>query len=905
MAWLQQLFSRRRIYDDLSEEIRLHLDEKIETFIAEGFSREEARHKAQREFGNATLVEERGREPWQWPRLESVYTDLKYALRQLAKSPGFSATVIITIGLGIGVNTAIFNLMKAVVFPTLAASRAGELYQLRSISTPNDAAWLYSGPAFDRLRSASTGTAQVAAHSSVATCNIFVARSSGSDEAHMQLVSTNFFSMLGLRQMQGRFLQEQDTLPGGGAWPAVLRYGFWQQHFASDSNIVGKSFLVNGAPVIVVGVAPQRFSGVIPGEMPDFWLPIEAQHDVRYSVPFDSLGYGSGVSLSTPYRNQDALFWLTLIARVPADVQPSATAGWTRAFQPDLELFARFMPREQRAAVLSAAFSLHPLAQAEGTLSQQYARPLSVLMAMAAAILLIACVNLANLQRSRLMARQRELTVRASLGAGRSRILQQLLIESSLLAFLGGTLALLLAVVAGPLLLRWASYNGEGIPLDLHLGPEIYGLVFALLILTLLAFAFLPAWRVVRIDLALAIRNDRTVTQSRHSISSNILLASQVTLSLLLLVLVSMFARTLLNLNRVDTGFDRQHILTVRFSFHRAGYTESRLRALAPQMLERVRSLPGVRGAVLDMCPPPACLWNSVIHVAGHPELSESAMQTHQDNIGSGYFQTFGIPVLKGREFDDGDRAGSRPVAIVNQSLAKKLFGDADPIGQKVGFGPPPADAQFTIVGVVGDARVNDLRSPPPPIFYQPLAQQSLSIGDIAVRTSDDPLLAADAVHHALLAVDPQMPITEINSLAAAYQNMLTTEHLLVRLTSIFGALALALAAIGIYGVLSFRVARSTSEIGIRMALGATRVEILRLIMSQAARIFLFGGIPGVILAVIAGRLVRSLLFGVRGIDIFSLCAAVVMLGLAGALASFLPARRAASVDPMQALRME
>lgn len=833
-----------------------------------------------------------------------IWADVKYALRQLTKAPGFSVTVIVTIALGIGANAAIFNLMRAVIFPALPVAHASEMFELRSISTPNDDAWIYSGPAFDHLRSAAAGNAKVAAHTFIATCNVY-SPSTGTETARMQLVSTNFFSVLGVLPARGRFLLDSDTVPAGGAWPVVLRFGFWQQHFAADPAIIGKSLLVNGAPIVVVGVAPRSFDGIITGIVPDFWLPLEAQKDVRYVGAFDSLGYGSGTSLSEPYRQQPALFWLKLIARVPHGNEALATEAWTQAFQPDLDLFARFSHEEKRASIRAARFTLHPLGQSESAVFNSYAQPLLVLMAMAAAVLLIACVNLANLQRARFTARMHEFAIRAALGASRNRILQQLLIESGILTVLGGVTALLIASFAAPLFLRWASPGTEPIPLNLNFSIELYGFAAALLVLTFFAFAFLPTRSVLRADLSKTARNNRTIVPSARHASSNLLLASQVALSLLLLMLTSMFTRTLVNLNHVDTGFDRQHILTIRFSFHRAGYTEQRVQSLAPQILDQVKSLPGVRAVALDMCLLPGCLWNSVIHVAGHPELSESAMQAHQDNVGSGYFHTLGIPVIEGREFNDQDRVGSQPVALVNQSLAKRLFGNIDPIGRKVGFGSAPADAQFTIIGVVGDARVKDLRSPPPPVFYRPVAQEGFSIGGIIVRTEGDPLLLAGSVHHALLSVDPRMPITEIHSLASAYEGTLTTEHLLVRLTSLFGALALALAVVGIYGVLAFRVANSTAAIGVRMALGATRTDILRMVMKQAGQVLLLGGIPGVILTILAGQLVSSLLFGIHGVDILSLCVSVIVLALAAMTASFLPARRAASVDPMQALRNE
>jgi putative ABC transport system permease protein len=904
MRWPGQFFSRRRIYDDLSEEIRLHLEEKMEALIADGISREDAEHAARREFGNAAVMEERGREAWQWPLLESLWADMKFALRQLAKAPGFSVTVIVTIALGVGANAAIFNLMRAVVFPSLPVPQPGQLFLLRSISTPNDAAWLYSGPAFDRLRAAAPDIAQVAAHTSIAQCSLTERNGENSERARMQLVSENFFSTLQLIPMRGRVLLDGDALPVGGAWAAVLRYGYWRQHFAADPSVIGRTVAINGTPVTIVGITPERFLGVVPGEVPDFWLPIEAQKSVRYAVPFDSLGYGSGVDLNAPYRHQEPLFWLSLIARVAPGKEAAAPSALTHAFQPDLALYARFTSEDRRAAVLASTFTLHPLARSEGTMFGRYARPLIVLMAMVAAVLLIACVNLANLQSTRLLSRQREFVMRSSLGASRARILQQILVESSILTVIGGGLALLLAIVSGPILLRWASQGPEVIPLDLHFSAEVYGFVFVLLMLAIFAFAFLPAWRVVRIDLVVALRGHAIAQSSRRTLS-NILLSSQVALSLLLLVLASMFMRTLVNLNHVDTGFDRQHILVARFAFHGAGYKAEKVQALAPQMLERLQTLPGVRSAALDMCALPGCLWNSVIHVAGHPELSEGVMQAHQDNVGSGYFHTLGIPVLQGREFNDGDRRETQQVAMVNRALATKLFGSRDPIGQKVGFGPPPADAQFVIVGVVGDVRVDDLRSPAPPVFYRPFAQDSIFVGGIEMRTDGDPLLIANEVHRALFTLDPRMPVTEINSITADYDRTLTTEYLLVRLTSIFGGLALALAAIGLYGVLSFRVARSTSELGVRVALGATRTNILRLVMGQAAVVFVLGAIPGALFAAIIGRAIHGLLFGVSGMDWLSIFLSTGVLGMTGAVAAFLPARRAASIDPMQALRTE
>lgn len=383
------------------------------------------------------------------------------------------------------------------------------------------------------------------------------------------------------------------------------------------------------------------------------------------------------------------------------------------------------------------------------------------------------------------------------------------------------------------------------------------------------------------------------------------MLVSQVALSLLLVSLAVMFARTLVNIYRIRSGMDREHVLSVSVDFHGAGYSNPRLGTIYPQMVERVQALPGVRAAALEMCRIPDCGWNSVIHVAGRTGLSQEQMTVEQDNVGSGYFRTLGIPVLHGREFDDNDRSGTQNVAVINQAAANKLFGDEDPLGHRVGFGPPPSDAAFLIVGEVADSRVNNLTDDPPPMFYLPVTQEFGPIGGFQVRTAGDPRQMANEVRKTLLAIDPQMPILRIDTLTAEYDDTLMAQHLLVRLGAAFALLALALAAIGFYGVLSFRVARRTSEFGVRMALGATRGDILRQVLSKAVKILAAGIVIGAALALLAANALQSLLYQSGAIDWLSLFAAAAVLTLVGFAAAYVPARRAASIDPMQALRSE
>ncbi|HEV2277531.1 MAG TPA: ABC transporter permease [Acidobacteriaceae bacterium] len=903
---LGSLFGRSRRYEDLSASISEHLAEQIDELMENGLSREEATCAARRQFGNATRIEEQSREVWQWPRIESILADVKFALRQLAKSPAFTVTAVLTLALGIGANAVTFHLLRAVVTPSLPAPRPQELQSLRFVVPGHWQEPMFSEPAYERLSRATAQTAPLAAHSWISDCSVAEGNGAGSGHASMQLVSENFFSVLGLAPAQGRFLTGADAQPQGGAWAAVLRYSYWQSRFGGDPAVVGRTLRVNGTPVIVAGVAPEHFLGVITGDAPDVWLPLEAQPFVRYFLNLDTLGYGSGINFQAPFTHQDGIFWLWLEARIPPAGRNAARAAWTSAFQGDLQRIAQFSDPGLRQAILASQFALQPTAKGESELIEKYATPMTVLMALCSLILLIACVNLASLQRTRFVARQRELAVRASLGASRSRIVQQLVIESAVLAACGGALSLAVAAVTQPPLLRWASKGPAPIPLDLRFDWPVYLFLLGVLVVGTLSFGLFPAIAATRTDLAAAMKLSGASASrgaGRHFGAWTVSL--QVALSVVLLALTSMLLRTYVNLSRVNAGLDRQHVLAVHLDFHGAGYSQQRLAELYPQMVERVSALPDVRSAALEMCPIPHCGWHIQLHAAGHPALSAAARQGQQDVVGSGYFRTLGIPLLLGRDFTAEDRAATEKVAILNASYAKQLFGNENPIGQRVGFGPAPNDAAFRVVGVVADARLNDLDAPPPPLFYVPLTQALGPIAGFEVRAAGDPRQVTGEVRSALLGLDPKMPLEEIVPLEVLYERTITTQHLLARLTTAFGTLALALAAIGIYGVLSFRVAAAASEIGVRMALGAQRATIVRFVLTQGARMLLAGAVPGCVLALLLGRAIHQLLYGMSGTDWLSLCGAAVMLAMVALPAAWLPARRAASVDPMQALRSE
>jgi predicted permease len=837
---------------------------------------------------------------------ESLGQDLTHAFRQLRKAPGFSLTVILTLALGVGANAAVFNLLRAVVFPSLPVPSPQEVFVLHGIRTPNDQAWLYSQPAFERLQQATaaeTDHAAIAAHSYLAEGNLADHNGGETTRATWQLISTNFFSVLGVPASLGRTLSPQDNNPSPAGWPVILRYGFWEQHFASNPDVLGRSLIVNGAQVFIAGVAPRDFNGVIPGESPDFWLPLEAQHNVRYIGPFDSLGPQAGVSLNAPYKDQSAFFWLTLVARIPPAHVSAAAARWDAAFAPDRELYAKFASGEKAAEARNSRFTLLPAARSESPFSEHYAEPLFVLMGMVGLLLLVACLNLANLQRTRVVQRGHEFAIRAALGASRARVLQQLLMESALLALCGGALSVFVARLAASALLHWSAQ--EDVSLNLHFDAAVYLFSLGLLVLAVALFQVLPARQLLfsRTLSQAGLTTRRGVLGSGRSSSANLMLAAQIALCVLLLSLASMFVRTLTTLTKLDPGLDRAHLLTVRFDFHSSNYDDAQRAALYPRMMDRLSGLPGVRAVVTDLCPPPGCLWNTPIHAAGTADAARGLSEAHQDNVGPGYFHAMGISMLRGREFESGDRPQTTQVAVVNHAFATRLFGPGEnPIGHRFGLDD---DSRYLIVGEVADAHVTDLRSTVEPMIYLALSQQSPGRGSLEIRTASPPQAIAASVQSALREVDPQLPITSIMPLDAAYARTLTSEQLLAKLTSAFSLLALALAAIGIYGVLSFRVARRTGEFGVRMALGATRADVLLLVLKQAFQVAFIGIVAGGIFAVASAHSLQALFYGIDNAGVTSWLWSSLALGLVSLIAAYLPARRAARTEPMEALRSQ
>jgi predicted permease len=907
---ISNLFSRSSLDREIESELQSHIGMRIDDNLAHGMSPEHARRDALERFGNPTVTKEHVVFADAAVVLGSIWDDIRYAFRQLRKSPGFATTTVLTLAIGIGANLAIFQLLYGVLFAHLPVEQPAQLYSLHAVQSPFDGEWFFSFPAYRRLRQATKVHAPVFARSGFGI-GVLQETDGATSRIEFQLVSDNFFSVLGLAPATGRFFLDGDDERQQSEWPVILRYDYFKQHFAANQPVVGKRSTFNGVPIVIVGVAPKGFSGVVRGQAPDLWLPLAAQATNRFGTWFDSLGPGYDVNLDRSYLNQASIFWLWTLSRIPEGAKPVAPAQWTSALAPDLSLLAAASKdARDRTRIRSSQVKLISAENGEGSLAKRYSRPLIILMAMAVVILLVGCLNLANLQMARLQQRELEIATRIALGASRTRVLRQVAIETVVLAGVGGVLAFATGRAASSLLLHWASGREQTIPIDPQIGAAAALLGAALLLGALAGFGLLPAWHMTRKSFSTAskARVGQLSGQSKAGRRwSNLLLASQVSFSLLLLSAAVLFAQTLRNLSRVDAGMDREHVLTVHLDMRNTGFAEhqNNLPSFYDTVIQQLKALPTVRDVAVHMCTIPNCGWNTAIHVFGSPEIAEAQLHGEEDRVGVGYFRTLGIPILQGRDFDKEDNQRSQQVAILSRSYARKLFGDESPLGHWVGYSAPPGDHQFLVVGVVADARVDGLRSEAPPVAYFPIDQRPAPVSSVEVRVRG-PLSSLPAeIRESLYKLAPALPVTEIVPLDLEFDDGLSTEALLARLTSIFGALTLALAALGFYGLFSFRVARRTSEIGVRMALGATRSQVRALFLGQTLKIMVAGLIPGAVLAVGTSYFARKILYGTARVDIWALGFAVVILAAVSMLATLVPAHQAASIDPMRALRSE
>jgi len=896
---LHMLIRRRQFDADLEEEMRLHLELRRQEHRDAGMGADDASAAAIRRFGNPTRLREESHTAWGWEWLEDFVQDVLYGVRAMRRSPWVTLVAVLSLALGIGANTAIFSLMDAVMFRWLPVKDPAGLVLFgegldEGISDGFPNRWLFSYPFFREMQKRNQVFSDVAAaFSSLDRVHGFVEGRRDAVEMNVQLVSGTYFPMLGVQAAMGRTLSEEDDRREGAHPVAVVSYAWWMRTLAGDPSVLGRKLTIGAAPFEVVGVTPPRFFGTKVGEAPDIWIPLSMQK----SIPPGWDGY------------RDEMFEsLHLMARIkPGVSMAEARTNADLLFHRILRGFATApLTQENLQKLDKTHLELNPMATGFSRLRWQFSKPLKTLMAVVALLLLIACANIANLLLARSTARARELAVRRALGAGRSRLIRQLIAESLVLALAGGTLGVLFASVASGMLLRMVSDGRAAMHMDVPLDMRLLLFTLGVTLATALLFGTVPAFRATRADLTESLKAGRgSAGATIKGQLAKVLVISQVGLSLVLLAGAHLFLRSLMNLAAVDTGFDKQNVIRFRLDPSSAGYPEdARLMVLCRDIEDRVTALPGVRAAALSIFTFNEGTWNNPIWVEGYlPGHVET--DVHHNAVGNGYFAAMGIPLLAGRTFGPGDTAASPKVGVISEAMARKLFPAGSPIGRHYGRGGPEHAGNIEVIGVVKDVKYNSLQEETQPGDYLPYVQNVRYVNDLTVRFTGDTAAVVRAVRRAIHSADAGLPISEVMTLDEQVERSLMNQRLVAQLSGFFGLLAVFLTCIGLYGLMSYLVTRRVNEIGVRMALGAGRWHVLGQEMRESLRLVAIGIGIGVPVALAGQRLISGMLFGLRGAGTASLLAAGGFLLAIAAVASYLPARRASLIDPTVALRTE
>jgi len=831
----------------------------------------------------------------------SLIQDLRYALRQLRKSPGFTFIALATLALGIGANTGIFTLVNAVMLKALPVPNPEQLFLvIENDFEPQNTRFSY--PFFQQARAVVSQGSQLAAASWPGG---FYASFGGQPEMVTgQLVTGNYFQTLETYAELGRLINDSDDRAAGASPVAVISYGCWERRFGRDPNVIGRKLVVNGMPIQIVGVAAQRFFGTRVGAAPEFWLPTSMQSAVRYQQHYSK---NTSDDSEMPWVSQPGIRWLQFVIRVNNPRRVAATsAALAHLFHLNLvQAAAQEKDPSEREAMLRAKLTLVPGARGLPNLQNTFSKPLLVLMAMVGIILLIACANLANLLLARAAAREREIAVRLSLGATRAGLVRQLLVECVLLSLCGAACGVTIAYWLTSALPRWASSGSSPIPVSLSPDARVLLFSIAVAVLTGVAFGLAPALQGSRVEPMHALKSGvRAASGGGQWSLKQLLVTAQIALSLVLLVGAGLFVRTLRNYSTLDPGFDRDRLITVDLDTHLVGYSPAQLTSLYRSLIDRVDALPGIRSSSLLSCEiAEGCGDASDIFFPGMAH-SNGETDAQERFVSHDFFATTAIPLVRGRLFADSDTEKSPKVVVVNETFVRQFLPGKDPIGQYYGY-DDANPRQFQIVGVVKDSRFNDIREAVPPTIFHSLVQDPIDVASLNVRTFADPAPLVAEIRETVRSVDPRLPIAHSRTVAEVVSGGLWGYRLIARLASIFGALALGLAGLGLYGVLSYTVARRTAELGVRLALGAPRRAVLWLILHQTLAMAAIGIATGLLLSLAVGRAVRSLLFGLSPHDPVTMFAAAVVLLAVSATSGLIPALRAARVNPSDALRVE
>ena len=860
--------------------------------------------------------------------MQTLLQDLRYAVRQLRKSPGFTLTAIITLALGIGANTAIFTLVQGILLRSLPVADPSRLYRIGDTDNccvnggfvgENGDFDIFSYDLYRQLKDSAPEFESLAAMQA-GQWQWSVRRGNAlPHEMRGEFVTGNYFSTLGVTSYEGRVLGEADDQANSPP-VVVLSYRSWQNEFGGDASIIGQPISIQTHPFTVIGIAPPSFFGDrVSDNPPDFWMPVNQE-------PY---GRGDSTILHHPEQN-----WLYPLGRVRVGTSiPALQAKLSAALRNWLQTRPAYTEHGGAAIIPKQHVMVVPGGGGIQNMQQETGKGLKMLMILSSVVLIIACANIANLVLARATTRRGDIAVRMALGAGRTRVIRQIITESILLSCLGGLAGLAVAYGGSRTILALAFPDARNLPIQATPSPGVLGFAFLVSLATGVVFGFAPAWLSSHAQPAEVLRGVNRSTRDRSSIPQRALVVFQAALSLVLMAGAVLMTKSLNNLEHQNFGV----VMANRYVMHvdpaGAGYTADRLSGLYRQIEDRFASLPGVANVGMALYSPlEGDNWGECVIQQGHPAPGPNdKCGSTWDRVSSHFLASVGVPIVHGRDLSDQDTQNSQPVAIVNQEFVKRFYPKDDPVGKHFGIDLPQYSGAFEIVGVFRDFKMNNPRSDPRPVFLRPLAQfyngyrtwpgggpapsfmdaiiggetQSMFIDAIIVNFRTPQQNVDELLRRTLASIDPNMTVVDLRTFDAQVASNFTEDRLVARLTTLFGILALILASVGLYGVMTYFVAKRTGEIGIRMALGATRSSVLGSVMWSALLQIAIGLAFGVPFALLAGHLMASQLYGVGAYDPWALTGAAMVLALCAVVASLVPARRAASIEPMQALRTE